>query len=43
LIVPGATHSVLVEQPDLMNNEIIKFLNTPYRDINPYYRYLVPK
>jgi pimeloyl-ACP methyl ester carboxylesterase len=43
LIVPDATHSVLVEQPDLMNNEIIKFLNTPYRDINPYYRYLVPK
>jgi pimeloyl-ACP methyl ester carboxylesterase len=43
LIVPGATHRVLVEQPDLMNNEIIKFLNTPYRDINPYYMYLVPK
>ena len=42
LIVPGATHGVLVEQPDLMNNEIIKFLNTPYRDINPYYRYLIP-
>jgi pimeloyl-ACP methyl ester carboxylesterase len=43
LIVPGATHSVLVEQPDFMNNEIIRFLNTPYRDINPYYRYLIPK
>jgi pimeloyl-ACP methyl ester carboxylesterase len=43
LIVPGATHRVLVEQPDLMNNEIIKFLNTPYRDINPYYMFLIPK
>jgi pimeloyl-ACP methyl ester carboxylesterase len=43
LIVPDATHRVLVEQPDLMNKEIIKFLNAPYRDINPYYMYLVPK
>src|SRR5664279_3916311 len=43
LIVPDATHLVLVEQPDLMNKEIIKFLNTPYRDINPYYLFLVPK
>ena len=42
LIVPGATHRVLVEQTDLMNKEIIKFLNIPYRDINPYYMYLVP-
>jgi pimeloyl-ACP methyl ester carboxylesterase len=43
LIVPGATHRVLVEQPDLMNNEIIRFLNTPYKDINPYFAFLVPK
>lgn len=43
LIVPGATHRVLVEQSDFINNEILKFLNTPYRDINGYYMFLVPQ
>ncbi len=37
LIVPGASHMVVVEQPELVNNEIIKFLSTPYYDINGYY------
>jgi pimeloyl-ACP methyl ester carboxylesterase len=36
-IVPGAAHTVVVEQPELINSEIIKFLNTPYRDIDRYY------
>jgi pimeloyl-ACP methyl ester carboxylesterase len=36
-IVPGAAHTVVVEQPELINSEIIKFLNTPYRDIDSYY------
>jgi len=36
-IVPGATHMVPVEQSKLINSEVIKFLNTPYRDINRYY------
>lgn len=37
LIVPGASHFVPVEYPDLANSEIIKFLKTPYRDIDRYY------
>lgn len=37
LIVPGASHFVPVEFPDLVNSEIIKFLKTPYRDIDRYY------
>lgn len=36
-IVPGASHAVVIEQPELINSEIIKFLNTPYRDIDNYY------
>lgn len=36
-IVPGATHFVPVEQSKLINSEVIKFLNTPYRDIDRYY------
>ena len=36
-IVPGASHTVVIEQPELINSEIIKFLNTPYRDIDSYY------
>ena len=36
-IVPGATHFVPVEQPELINNEVIKFLSTPDRDIDRYY------
>jgi pimeloyl-ACP methyl ester carboxylesterase len=37
LIVPGASHFVPVEFPDLANSEIIKFLKAPYRDIDRYY------
>ena len=37
LIVPGATHIVPVEQSGLINYEVIKFLKTPYRDIDRYY------
>lgn len=37
LIVPGASHMVVVEQPELVNNEINKFLSTPFYDINGYY------
>ena len=32
-IAPGATHFVLLEQPELANRIIIAFLTTPYRDI----------
>ena len=32
-IVPGATHFVLLEQPELANRVIIAFLTTPFRDI----------
>jgi pimeloyl-ACP methyl ester carboxylesterase len=37
LMVPGASHLALVEQPALVNSEVIKFLSIPYRDINPFY------
>jgi pimeloyl-ACP methyl ester carboxylesterase len=37
LIVPGASHLVLLEQPELINREVIKFLSTPYRDLDRYY------
>lgn len=36
-IVPHASHLVLIENPELANSEIIKFLETPYRDIDRYY------
>jgi len=36
-IVPGATHMVPVEQSKLINIYVIKFLNTPYMDIDRYY------
>jgi pimeloyl-ACP methyl ester carboxylesterase len=36
-IVPGASHLVAIEQSELINNEVIKFLKTPYRDIDSYY------
>jgi pimeloyl-ACP methyl ester carboxylesterase len=32
-IAPGATHFVLLEQPELANRMIVAFLTTPYRDI----------
>jgi len=37
LIVPGASHMVPLEQPELVNNEVTKFLSTPYRDLDRYY------
>jgi pimeloyl-ACP methyl ester carboxylesterase len=37
LIVPGASHLVLLEQPELINREVIKFLSTPFRDLDRYY------
>ena len=37
LIVPGASHLVPVEQPELVNSEVIKFLSMPYRDLDRYY------
>jgi pimeloyl-ACP methyl ester carboxylesterase len=36
-IVPHASHLVLIENPELANSEIIKFLKTPYRGIDRYY------
>jgi pimeloyl-ACP methyl ester carboxylesterase len=36
-IVPCASHLELIEQPELINSEIIQFLSTPYRDIDRYY------
>jgi pimeloyl-ACP methyl ester carboxylesterase len=36
-VVPGASHLAPAEYPELINNEIIRFLNTPYRDIDNYY------
>lgn len=36
-IVPHATHFVLVEHPEVVNSEIVRFLGTPYTNINPYY------
>jgi pimeloyl-ACP methyl ester carboxylesterase len=36
-VVPGATHIVPVEQPDLLNSVIVRFLKTPFRDIDRYY------
>lgn len=36
-IVPDATHFVPVEQRKLINSEVIKFLKTPYRDMDNFY------
>ncbi len=36
-IVPHASHLVPLENPDLINSEIIRFLETPYSDIDGYY------
>jgi pimeloyl-ACP methyl ester carboxylesterase len=36
-VVPDATHIVPVEQPELFNSVILKFLRTPFRDIDRYY------
>jgi pimeloyl-ACP methyl ester carboxylesterase len=37
LIVPGASHGVPIEQPELINSQVIKFLSTPFRDLDRYY------
>lgn len=36
-IIPGSSHLVPAEKPVLVNNIIITFLETPYRDIDRYY------
>lgn len=36
-VVPGASHLVPVEQPGLVNSEVIKFLSEPYHDLDRYY------
>jgi pimeloyl-ACP methyl ester carboxylesterase len=36
-VIPGSTHLVLWEQPELLNDTIIRFLQTPYRDIDRMY------
>lgn len=36
-IVPGASHVVPAENPELINSEVIKFIKTPYRDIDRFY------
>jgi len=36
-IVPGASHVVPLEQPELINREVTKFLSTPYHDLDRYY------
>lgn len=42
-IVPGASHIVPAENPELINSEVIKFLKSPYRDIGRYYFLKIPK
>jgi pimeloyl-ACP methyl ester carboxylesterase len=36
-IVPGASHMVPAEQPELINSEVIKFLTTLFRDLDRFY------
>jgi pimeloyl-ACP methyl ester carboxylesterase len=36
-IVPGATHFVAMEQPEVVNRAAIAFFTTPYRDISSRY------
>lgn len=36
-VVPGASHLVYAEYPELVNSEITRFFKTPYRDIDGYY------
>ena len=36
-VVPGATHVVPIEQPELFNTVTINFLKTSYRDIDRFY------
>jgi pimeloyl-ACP methyl ester carboxylesterase len=37
MIVPGASHFVHIEQPEIINRAVIKFLKTPFRKINNRY------
>jgi pimeloyl-ACP methyl ester carboxylesterase len=36
-VVPGASHIVPVEQPELVNSEVVEFLSTPFHDLDRYY------
>ncbi len=36
-IVPHASHLAPAENPELVNREVIRFLKTPFRDIDRYY------
>ncbi|HLN53669.1 MAG TPA: alpha/beta hydrolase [Lentimicrobium sp.] len=36
-IVPHTSHLALIENPEFINSEIIRFLKTPYADIDRYY------
>jgi pimeloyl-ACP methyl ester carboxylesterase len=36
-IVPGASHLAPAERPELINSEVLKFLSTPYRELNGLY------
>jgi pimeloyl-ACP methyl ester carboxylesterase len=36
-IVPGASHMVPIEQPEVVNRAVVKFLTTSYRDLDRYY------
>jgi pimeloyl-ACP methyl ester carboxylesterase len=36
-IVPGASHLAPIEQSESVNSEVIKFLSTPYHDLDRYY------
>ncbi|HCY40015.1 MAG TPA: hypothetical protein DHV48_01440 [Prolixibacteraceae bacterium] len=42
-IVPSASYIVPAENPELINSEVIKFLKTPYRDIDGYCFFKLPK
>ena len=36
-IVPHASHLVAAENPELINSAVIRFLKTPYTNIDRYY------
>ena len=42
-IVPHASHLGPVENPELINGEVIRFLKTPFRDIDRYYFFKMPQ
>lgn len=37
LVLPDATHFVMMEQADILNKQIIKFFDTPFRNLDGYY------